>query len=784
MSAAGLPLDPYRRALESPPAPRPESARHLTPGTRVAGRYIIAQRIGQGGCGDVYAAVDTRFGVPVAVKVASAEDGETRERFEREARLGNRLGQVSAGFVRCHDWGALPPRRLFLVMDLVEDARPLDLIGGRLEERLERLDHAALLVAGVHDLGIVHRDVKPANFLVGRDGRVYLSDFGLAKDLRASADEAVLTQVGDALGTPAFMAPEQFERACDADERSDVYALGVMLYLALTGRYPYEGDPMRILAQQLRVARGADPRPRPRHVDPGVHPAFDALCERMLSSDPMERVPSARLFVIELRRARDELRRASAEVTVRSSRAGEDDGADEHEDDGVDEHEQDAEVPVATAPVPGEGAPTPGARQVDALVPTPPGPAGSRRLQVLEGGRRTSSLELVEQLASGARGVAWLARRDDGLAVVVKEPLPHARGALDLEVEARLLEQLDHPNIIKSFGRSPSGGLCLERAFANPLFLQNGPDARPRLFKDPGTCWYPLPPGVALELGRDLLGGLEYLHGLGFVHHDVKLANFLVMIDRPALPFGATPADVLRAVAEGRGRGVLIDLGGARSLAWLQDRANGRADDQLVPPQLTPLYSPPEALLQGEAGDAALGPAVDVYAAGLVLYAMVTGHMPYDHLPGFSRREREAGAYQDLARLLDVKAAERCGDVSPITRDAIEDLPLHDVRLSAPGAGAGPSTARRRFGADLLHLITALTDRDPRERPSAGQARELLQRSFRFHGAGGRERQGVVSMNPLSNRLVDAARPAGAVGGLERISVRPQVGPRRGGRVA
>jgi serine/threonine protein kinase len=279
---------------------------------------------------------------------------------------------------------------------------------------------------------------------------------------------------------------------------------------------------------------------------------------------------------------------------------------------------------------------------------------------------------------------------------------------------------------------------------------------------------------VALELGRDLLGGLAYLHDLGFVHHDVKLANFLVMVDRPTLPLDASDGDVLRAVAEGRGRGVLIDLGGARSVAWLQDRAQGRADDQLVPPQLTPLYSPPEALLRDDAGDTAL----DVYAAGLVLYAMVTGHLPYDHLPGFTPRERDAGAYQDLGRLLDVKAAERCGEVSPISREAVERLPLHDVRMTQ---GA---TARRRFVADLQGFIEALVHPDPRERPSASQARDLLLRTFRFHGPCGRERQGAVSMNPLSNRLVDAARPAGAAGGIERISVRPGLGARRGGRVA
>ncbi|MCO5167313.1 MAG: protein kinase [Planctomycetes bacterium] len=772
-------------------APRGAAAgRQLPPGTRVAGRYVVAQVLGRGGGGAVYAAVDTRFGRAVALKVAALDDPESVERFQREARLGNRLGQASPGLVRCHDWGEVAPGRLFLVMDLVDGARPLELTRGPLAARLELLERAALLVAELHDLGIVHRDVKPSNFLVDRDERVFLSDLGLAKDLRAAGGaEELLTRAGDALGTPAFMAPEQFEGAAQADERADVYALGVMLFIALTGRPPFLGDPMRVIAAQVRVAQGVAPPPRPAALVPDLPPALDALCARALSFDPAARVPGARLFALELRRAAGAADAAEAdddeppaveEPVFRDELTPGEDAAPDAPDPGDDlqalledelddDDDDDGALLAEAVPTDDEAATrrvTPERRR-----PTPPPSPTPRRLRAIhprDGAAR--ELELVRPLASGGRGEAWLARvlGEEGEAVV-KVPLPHARGALDLEVEARILEQLDHPNIIRFFGRAGPGVLCLERAYTNPLFLLNGPDARPRLFKDPGTCWYPLPPGTALDLAHDLLAALEHLHALGFVHNDVKVGNFLVAVDGPP------PADdggVLLAAAEGRARGVLIDLGGARAVGWLQELPERQGELDVVPTQLTPLYAPPEALL----GDGAeCSPAVDVYAAGLVLYAMATGRLPYDHLPAID------GAKHDLRRMLELKTAERMGEVSPVSRAAVEAIPLHDVRLAA----GDPRAARARFTADLWGLLVRLVDPDPAVRLGAAQARAVLRRLFCFDAHPRRPGQGAVSMNPLSNRLVDAAR---AHGPMTRITVTgaPERGrgARRGGRVA
>jgi serine/threonine protein kinase len=140
----------------------------MQPETRVASRYVIERELGQGGMGSVYVARDEKFATAVALKIASASGAlhaEFKERFVREARIGGRLGRQT-GFVRAFDWGELDGTTLYLAMDLVEKARPLDLRTGTREERLKRLVAGARLVALVHAQGVVHRDVKPQNFLV------------------------------------------------------------------------------------------------------------------------------------------------------------------------------------------------------------------------------------------------------------------------------------------------------------------------------------------------------------------------------------------------------------------------------------------------------------------------------------------------------------------------------------------------------------------------------------------------------------------------------------------
>ena len=277
----------------------------LAAGTLVKNRYRIERALASGGNGTVYEAHDELLDQRVALKVV-AHEGLRREEFEtrfrREARIGNLLGK-QRGFVRVIEWGALGDGvRLFLAMDLVADAKPLDLLTGRLEERLERLAAAARLVRDAHAAGVVHRDLKPQNFLQAPDGSIWLTDFGLAKG-GPEADESpgAGTLSGTGNGTPLFRAPEQYADFKHADARADVYSLGVMLFVALTGAYPFgdvDSDHLAIALQHKEIELGmvtARPRPIDRGAD--VPAALDELCARALALRPEHRVPSARAFL-------------------------------------------------------------------------------------------------------------------------------------------------------------------------------------------------------------------------------------------------------------------------------------------------------------------------------------------------------------------------------------------------------------------------------------------------------------------------------------------------------
>ncbi len=273
-------------------------------GDRVAGRYVVERELGRGGVGVVYRALDEKLGTKVALKVVSASGNayETvKTRLAREARIGGRLGKTH-GFVRALDWGELSRSELYLVMDLVVGARALDVTHGELADRLRRVREAASLIAEAHENKVIHRDVKPGNLLVGEDERVYLSDFGLAKvigeDDTREDDTGRGTQTGTGVGTPVYMPPEQFEDAKHVDERADVYALGVILYEALTkGALPYDGSITAIARKQTRVREGLEPAPRPGDAAEKVSRPLEDLCLRAIELDPEKRLESARSFI-------------------------------------------------------------------------------------------------------------------------------------------------------------------------------------------------------------------------------------------------------------------------------------------------------------------------------------------------------------------------------------------------------------------------------------------------------------------------------------------------------
>ncbi|MHC5053109.1 MAG: serine/threonine-protein kinase [Planctomycetota bacterium] len=236
-------------------------ARLLSPGDRVGGRYVVRSFLGAGGMGEVYEAEHTDLGRRVALKVmkpAVAARPGFAERFRREGRVLARLDHP--GIVTVHDMGE-DARRLFIAMEFVAgpSGAPRSLADelaerGRLSEpEVKRLAlRVADALAAAHSQGVLHRDLKPGNVLLGADGRAKLADFGLARiagaDLMQSiamgaeiseggTDILPVTLPGAVLGTPEYMSPEQSSGG-ELDERSDVYSLGAMVYRMLTGERP------------------------------------------------------------------------------------------------------------------------------------------------------------------------------------------------------------------------------------------------------------------------------------------------------------------------------------------------------------------------------------------------------------------------------------------------------------------------------------------------------------------------------------------------------------------
>lgn len=276
----------------------------LRPGERLAGRYLVERRLGDGGMGQVYVARDERFERPVALKllhphVAKTEEG--RLRFEREARTLSLV--VHPNVVTVHDYGS-DDGRLFLVMEYVDGVTLDEVVRkrGRLppDEAAVTVAQVAEGLAEIHAAGVVHRDIKPQNIvmreLAGGTMLAKVVDFGLARQEEGGGD---VTAAGDLLGTPYYMAPEQIQGGL-IDGRTDQYALAVVLFELLTGRRPFQ----RETVQSTLIAHLVDDIPALTHMSgAGLSTPLEAVVRRGLAKSSDDRYPAVIDFAQAVRAA-------------------------------------------------------------------------------------------------------------------------------------------------------------------------------------------------------------------------------------------------------------------------------------------------------------------------------------------------------------------------------------------------------------------------------------------------------------------------------------------------
>lgn len=262
----------------------------LAPGRVLGSRYRLDQEIARGGMATVWRGEDPLLARAVAVKTLDpilAQDETVRTRFRREAVAAAAVAHPN--IVATYDTGE-DDGVAYIVMELVEGAtlrQAIDLHGALPPARAADIaSQVADALAAAHARGLVHRDVKPSNVLVQLDGRVKVTDFGIAKAADQSADE--LTRAGSVMGTARYLAPEQLE-GLPVDERADVYSLGLVLYEMLTGRSPFGADTEIATA----VARLTTPPPRLGDLRPDIAPGLAHIVDRALVREPDARWPTA-----------------------------------------------------------------------------------------------------------------------------------------------------------------------------------------------------------------------------------------------------------------------------------------------------------------------------------------------------------------------------------------------------------------------------------------------------------------------------------------------------------
>ncbi|MBL0215834.1 MAG: protein kinase [Myxococcales bacterium] len=478
-------------------------------GSEIAG-YRVVKRIGRGGMGAVYRAIQPSIDAEVAIKVLASDlvgEAESTERFIAEARTANRVRHE--GLVKVLALGVLPDGRPYQIMEHLTGVPLSDVIYDQgslpLGTVCERLAEALRAIGAMHAAGIIHRDLKPANLFVTTAGYIKVLDFGIAKLAEARSS---LTLTGHTIGTPGYMSPEQAE-AMPLDARSDLYAMGVVLFEAIAQRRPFEGRVLEALAN-----REAPPR---LISITGVPAALDKIVQTAMAHDLDARYASAEDMAAALDAVAATLPASSFGALLAPGMR--------------------PSAPPTTAPAAEPGpttpnrAPTPSTRPaVGTLPPAPTVKARSGREVSPRPAPDTAPASPTERRTLGRYEIeGTVGHGGEGMVMLGVDPKVGRKVALKLlrsddpakrerlVAEARAMARVNHPNVVTLYELGDDDGqLFLAMEYLEAIDLARWLADRPRPWREILAMF--------VEAGR----GLAAAHAAGVIHRDFKPANVLL----------------------------------------------------------------------------------------------------------------------------------------------------------------------------------------------------------------------------------------------------------------
>lgn len=649
----------------------------LEAGQPIGGRYVLERLVGTGGMGQVWAGQDSTEQRSVALKFLKDDrlEPEMRRRMLKEARASCAVAHPSV--VPVIDVVESESGHLALVMELLRGEsladRPKPMT---LNETARVLLPIADALRAAHEVGIVHRDVKPDNIFLTESGEVKILDFGIAKrtEVDASVAASTGTQTGSIVGTPQFMSPEQAFAERDIDHRSDIWSLGLVLFECLTGVLPTKAES---LGQVFKIILSSGIPSIAEHA-PTLPTALVKLVDKMLQRDRLGR-PQSMAEVVETLASTIKDVSASGDGFV--VRVGDSDSNDAWGE---------TQAPAQSNSALSNDSADSFLRQIAAV------PASGPQLEPNRSGQRISHYEVKSKIGQGGMGIVYAAEDVRLHRLVALKVLPiglvtnEGRRRRFLR-EARSASAVQHANVATVFDVGESEGtvyIAMEHVEGQTLRA---------LLKAEGGA---LDARRALDIAMQMAKGLTRAHQAGVIHRDVKPENVMITPDGGVklLDFGL--AKLARTAEEVAAHNTEASVD---ELASHVGRVLG-----------TPAYMSPE-----QAAGGAVDARTDVYAMGIVLHELLVGVRPAKRRTSADAKLKSRVS-PSLMRVIDRCLREEPGERYATARELAADLALIHAR---PDAGPRRMVLIGLLSAPLL-MATAwwALSREQNGQPAAGLA--------------------------------------------------------------